>query len=247
MPGQSTALGLHTSTGGAAPRPPPDNAPTQSARITASHVYSALGLDSVRVGVTNAPGITGWDTVAVQLVANNPPVVFAGAGDIADCAKTGDSLTAKLLDTIPGTVFTVGDNAYPSGSTADYTNCYGPTWGRHKARTPPVPGNHEYSTQGATPYFTYFGAAAGDPAKGYYSYDLGDWHIIALNSNIAEAAGSAPEQWLRADLPTHPGRCTLAYFHHPLFSSGTLEDISVRALWQAPYDGGAELGVNGHD
>ena len=223
------------------------NAAIQSAPITASHVYSALGLDSVRIGVTNAPGITGWDTVAVQLIATNPPVVFAGAGDIADCAKTGDSLTANLLDTIPGTVFTVGDNAYPSGSTADYANCYGPTWGRQKARTRPVPGNHEYSTQGATPYFAYFGAAAGDPTKGYYSYDLGDWHIIALNSNIADAAGSAQEQWLRADLATHPVRCTLAYFHHPLFSSGTLEDTSVRALWQALYDGGADLVLNGHD
>src|SRR5207249_1087248 len=103
------------------------NAASQSAPITASHVYSALGLDSVRVGVTNAPGITGWDTVAVQLVTNNPPVVFAGAGDIADCSKTGDSLTANLLDTIPGTVFTVGDKAYPRNNgcapTSQRTRC----------------------------------------------------------------------------------------------------------------------------
>src|SRR5436309_9087517 len=149
---------------------------------------------------------------------NDP--VLVGAGDISSCAQENDSLTADLLDKVVASatgevaVFTVGDNAYENGTIEEYQQCYEPTWGRQKARTRPVPGNHEYASKGATPYFTYFGAAAGDPTKGYYSYDLGDWHIIALNSNIAESAGSPQEQWLRADLATHPVRCTLAYFHH---------------------------------
>src|SRR6266545_2203383 len=158
--------------------------------------------------------------------------VLVGAGDIADCKRIGDSLTANLLDGIPGTVFALGDNAYPSGTDSDFATCYGPTWGRHRARTRPVPGNHEYDTPGAPAYFSYFGAAAGDPTKGYYSFDLGSWHIIALNSEIAHAAGSAQEQWLRADLAAHPALCALAYLHRPLFSSGILADPTTQVLWQ---------------
>src|SRR6266699_1394227 len=147
--------------------------------------------------------------------------VLVGAGDIADCSRAWDSLTANLIDTIPGTVFALGDNAYPSGSSSDYANCYAPTWGRFKARTRPVPGNHDYSTAGAAGYFGYFGAAAGDPAKGYYSYDVGSWHLIALNSNCGQVsckAGSAQETWLASELATHPNTWTLAYSHHPPFS-----------------------------
>ena len=173
--------------------------------------------------------------------------VLVGAGDIGDCTKIWDSLTANLLDTIPGTVFAAGDNAYEDGTPAEYANCYGPTWGRFKARTRPVPGNHDYNTPGAAGYFGYFGAAAGDPAKGYYSYDLGAWHIIALNSNIAMDVGSAQEQWLRADLAAHPTVCTLAYWHHPLFSSSTVAvQDAAQAAWRDLYDAGAELVINGH-
>jgi hypothetical protein len=99
--------------------------------------------------------------------------VMVGAGDIASCSTTGDEATAKLLDGISGTVFTIGDNAYNSGTSAEFNNCYHPTWGRHKARTKPSVGNHEYLTAGASGYFNYFGAAAGDPKKGYYSYNRG--------------------------------------------------------------------------
>src|SRR5438270_702966 len=219
---------------------------TQSSPIGASHVYPTLGTDSVRVTVTNSAGRSGADSLAVAITTATT-AVMVGAGDIADCAKTSDSLTANLLDTIPRTVFTAGDNAYPEGSTTDLANCYGPTWGRQKARTRPAPGNHAYSTPGAAPYFAYFGAAAGDPSKGYYSYDLGDWHVVALNSMIAHWAGSPQEQWLRADLASSTKRCTFAYFHHPLYTSGMLADTSVRALWQALYDFGAEIVVSGHD
>jgi acid phosphatase type 7 len=177
--------------------------------------------------------------------------VLVGAGDLANCSTATDEATAKLLDGISGTVFTLGDNAYNSGTTTEFKNCYNPTWGRHKARTKPSVGNHEYYTSGASGYFGYFGAAAGDPSKGYYSYDRGNWHVIALNSNCSKvscAAGSAQEKWLRADLAAHSNKCTLAYFHAPLYSSGQHGNGTyVRPLWQALYQANADVVVNGHD
>src|SRR5690349_22646108 len=121
-------------------------APSPGTPIAATHAYAANGTFKVAVAVTNSGGRTGADTLVVTVVA---PSVLVGAGDIADCTKTGDSLTANLMDTIPGTVFADGDNAYPDGSTTVYNNCYGPTWGRFKSRTKPVPGNHDYLTAGA--------------------------------------------------------------------------------------------------
>src|SRR5688572_4280261 len=160
------------------------------------------------------------DQANVNVSVRPNSVVFVGAGDIASCTSGGDELTANLLDGIAGTVYTLGDNAYPDGSQADYENCYDRSWGRHKSRTRPVPGNHEFFTFRGAGYFGYFGDAAGDPTKGYYSYDLGYWHILALNSSGDVSAGSVQEQWVRADLAANTNRCTLAYFHHPLFSSG---------------------------
>src|SRR5205823_5802208 len=210
-----------------------------------THSDGAVGTYKVGVRVTNAGGRSGADTLVVSVVA---PSVLVGAGDIADCAKTGDSLTANLMDTIPGTVFAAGDNAYPDGSTNDYKNCYAPTWGRFKARTKPVPGNHDYLTAGAAGYFTYFGSAAGQSGSGYYSYDLGDWHVVALNSNIAMNVGSPQEVWLKADLANSTKRCTVAYWHHPLFSSGNEgPHAEVKPLYQDLYNAGAELVVVGHD
>ena len=111
-------------------------------------------------------------------------MTFVGAGDIANGDNDYDEATASLLDAIPGTVFTLGDTVYPNGSTADFTNHFAPTWGRHKARIIPAVGNHEYQTPNATGYYTYFGAAAGDPTKGYYSKNLGAWHVIVLNREL---------------------------------------------------------------
>ena len=178
--------------------------------------------------------------------------VLVGAGDIAGCDTTGDEQTAQLLDNIAGTVFTLGDNAYNSGTAAQFKNYYNPTWGRHKARTKPGVGNHEYLTSGASDYFGYFGSAAGDSKKGYYSYDRGAWHIIVLNSNCSQvggcAAGSAQEKWLRADLANHPNRCTLAYFHAPLYSSGQHGNSTyVRPFWKALYQANADVVLSGHD
>lgn len=178
--------------------------------------------------------------------------VLVGAGDIASCASTGDSKTARLLAGIAGTVFTAGDNAYPRGSLADFGSCYDPTWGAFTLRTRPSAGNHDYSTSGASGYFTYFGSRAGSPGKGYYAYTLGSWRIYVLNSNCAAVGGcgatSAQTKWLKADLAAHPRRCVLAYWHHPLFSSGFHgNNGSVRGFWNALYAAHADVVINGHD
>jgi len=182
------------------------------------------------------------------------PVLLA-AGDIANCGRTQDESTAQLLDGIAGTVVTLGDNAYPDGTLDQFNNCFGPTWGRHRDRTRPSPGNHDYHTAGGAGYYTYFGAAASpldvnctSDCRGYYSYDLGGWHIIALDSEIERGAGSVQEQWLRADLAANQSVCTLAYWHKPLYSSGQHgNNSSVQAFWQALYDYGADVVLNGHD
>ncbi len=179
--------------------------------------------------------------------------VLVGAGDIARCPGQGHEDTAQLLDDIPGTVFTTGDNAYESGTAAEFENCYGFSWGRHKARTRPTVGNHEYDTPGASGYFGYFGEAAGERGEGYYSYDRGQWHVIALNSMCEEVGGCGPTspmvRWLKNDLAANPTGCTLAYFHHPLFSSGRAHGDAgkMRPTWDALYAAGAEVVVNGHD
>ncbi len=183
-----------------------------------------------------------------------PVAVLAGAGDIADCSSNGDEATAALLDAIPGTVFTLGDNAYENGTASEFANCYGPSWGREpiKSRTLPVAGNHDYGTSGATGYYGYYGAAAGDPAKGYYAYDAGTWRVYILNSNCDQiggcGAGSAQERWLRSDLAENPRACAVAMWHHPRFSSGEHGDsAATHDLYSALYDANAELVLVGHD
>ena len=183
---------------------------------------------------------------------NSVDPVIVGAGDIADCDLTGDAKTASLLDSIGGTVITLGDNAYESGTTAEFMDCYDPTWGRQKTRTRPSLGNHDYRTTDATGYFSYFGTAAGDPQKGYYSYNLGAWHVVVINSNCSEvggcSSGSAQLEWLQNDLASHPSQCTLAYWHTPLFSSGVHgNNTSMQPIWQVLYDADADLVLNGHD
>lgn len=178
--------------------------------------------------------------------------VLVGAGDIAGCDAAGDEATANLLDSISGTVFTTGDNAYESGTVTEFSECYDPSWGRHKARTRPSIGNHEYYTADASGYFDYFGATAGNPSEGYYSYDLGEWHIISLNSMCEEVGGcgstSPMVDWLKQDLIANSSSCTLAYFHHPLFSSGWHgANSKMKSSWNALYSAEADVVVNGHD
>ncbi len=188
--------------------------------------------------------------LAVLLVGIPAPtqavtVTLIGAGDIATCNGTRDSATARLVDGIPGTVFTTGDHAYPDGTVSNFSQCYRPTWGRFKNRTRPSPGNHDYHVAGAAGYFAYFGSRAGPAGRGYYAYNRGAWRIYSLNSNVIT---SAQVNWLKADLRANRTTCVAAYWHHPLFSSGKHgNDSGVKPFWDALYAAGAELIINGHD
>ena len=192
---------------------------------------------------TATPAPTNTATAAPSSTASDS-AVFVGAGDISLCSNNNDEATAKLLDTIPGTVFVAGDNAYIDGSFTEYTNCYDPTWGRHKARTKPVPGNHEYHTSGAAGYFQYF-----NDVPAYYAFNLGSWRIYALDSEVSVSATSAEVTWLQDDLATNPSQCVLAYWHKPRWSSGSTHgsNSAMQALWQVLYNAGAEVVINGHE
>lgn len=191
-----------------------------------------------------------------------PDPKLAAAGDIQPPSTeswSGAPITATLLDQLaPHTILALGDLQYNDGTLADFNTYFSANWGRPslKARSKPVPGNHDFVTSGAAGYATYYGTyptgPAGPPGKLYYSFDVGQWHVVALNSNCNDiggcGAGSVQEQWLREDLAAHPNQCVLAYWHHPRFSSGLHgNDITVAALFQALYDAGAELVLNGHD
>ncbi|MDZ4855321.1 MAG: metallophosphoesterase [Nitrospirota bacterium] len=205
--------------------------------MTATH---ALLSGLFPLGLTIAAMISPPATSAAE--------ILVGAGDIAGCSSPFDEATATLLDAIPGTVFTTGDNAYQHATAADFTHCYGPSWGRHKARTRPTPGNHDYQSTGAAPYYSYFGANAGPAGRGYYSYRLGAWHILALNSNVPASAGSAQEQWVRAELAANPSACTIAYWHHSVFSSGRHGNNPHMAdILKVLYAQGVDIVLNGHD
>ncbi len=180
--------------------------------------------------------------------------VIVAAGDIASCSGTADEATARLVGGMKGTVLTLGDNVYPEGTAQDFRECYQPTWGQFKERTRPTLGNHEYETEGASAYFDYFDTAAGDPDEGYYSYDLGGWHFVALNSNCGEVLrcgpGSPQGRWLKEDLADNDEEsCTLAYFHHPLFTSGSYRPgiERVERIWEILYAAGVDVVLNGHD
>ena len=175
-----------------------------------------------------------------------PDATFTVTGDIDGCAKGED--TAELVAKTAGPIATVGDNAYPEATTEALKRCYEPSWGRFKDRTRPVPGNHDYEASKATPYFEYFGASAGEPGRGWYSYDVGAWHVVALNSNCDAVDCGQESTWLETDLRAHPSACIAAYWHHPRFSSGTSGgDEAVGAFWKVLYNHGASVVFNGHD
>jgi len=217
-----------------------------------------------------AAGVAVAAPAAARLEREPRPVVVAVAGDIAcdpldprfqDGAGTAGNCrqtdTSKLLldrRVFPrlDAVLTAGDNQYLIGSLDAFRGSYDPSWGRLKAITRPSPGNHEYLTESASGYFAYFGAAAGPPGRGYYSFDLGAWHVVSLNANCGFVGGcgaASPEvRWLRRDLARSSAKCTLAYWHQPRFSSGLHgSDTSYRELWQALYEAKADVVVNGHD
>jgi hypothetical protein len=213
----------------------PGTSPTAGPSLTASGAARASSAPS------SAPSST-----------TSGPETLIAAGDITSCSVTSDSATARLVESIPGTVATLGDDAYESGSAQEYRQCYDPTWGTFLDRTRPAPGNHEYLTAGAAGYFAYFGLRAGDAKVGYYAYDLGAWRLYALNSNCADIGGcgadSAEVAWLQADLAAHPTQCVLAYWHHPRFSSGEHgSNAFVAGLWDTLEAAGADIVLNGHD
>lgn len=189
---------------------------------------------------------------ALLLACQGPPArrdaSLVAAGDIASCWWRWDDATGRLLDHIDGLVLVLGDAVYQDGTARQLAGCYGPNWGRHKARTRPVLGNHDSRTQGGAPYYAYFGAAAGEAGKGWYSFDHEGWHVVALNSEIAIDSASEQLRWLEADLRAHPARCTLALTHRPLFSSGKHGNSARMApLARLLYRHGVDVVLSGHD
>ena len=211
----------------------------------------ALALAALYACADSPTSPTGIDPASLAEAARSLTLsadpVFVGAGDIhADCVANGDSITAVLLDGIEGTVFTTGDNT-EHGTAADYANCYATRWGRHQARTRPALGDNDVLVPGAGPYFDYFGSAAGPAGLGYYSYNLDDWHIIVLDSNQPAGTTSPQYLWLKDDLESHPGACSLAIWHEARFSS-TRETLNskMKAVWKLLDTEGADLVLNGH-
>lgn len=237
---------------------------------------SVLAAAAVLGGCSDAPTRPETPSARVHPFRDaSAGAILVGAGDIARCYQPEDPTavtppeltaaesTAALLDSIPGTVMAIGDNAYEIGSTADYALCYEPTWGRHKSRTRPAAGNHEYLTPSAAGYFGYFGLTAAPPG-GYYSYDLDSWHVIVLNSTpqwaACQPAPTSPaegraclgdvvqREWLVADLAAHRARCTLVYFHHPRFSSGLHgSQYEMQQFWDIFYARNVDVVISAHD
>jgi len=210
----------------------------------------SVGVHTVTIQASDGQGGVASRTRTLTVFA--PSNELLAAGDIGSCTSTGDEATGALLQTLGGTILGLGDFAYPDATAQDFANCFHPSWGAHKARILPVAGNHEYAQPGAAPYFAYFGAAAGDPAAPWYSFDLAGWHIVALDSNCGDVDGceaSSPQgQWLEADLAANSKPCTLAYFHHPRFSSGIVGiDEDLLDFWQILYAHGADVILTGHD
>jgi acid phosphatase type 7 len=210
-----------------------------------------VGAGGEAVLPTPSPASVTGSSSGEPTAATDP--VLAGAGEIGECGPSGDEETAKLLDAIGGTVFTAGNNAYPNGTAGQYAMCYGTSWGRFESRTRPAVGNVDYQTEGALGYLGYFGpAATNGEGKTWYSYDLGRWHVVVLDSTCSKIGGcdsASPEgRWLTADLAATHARCTVAIWNQPRFSSGEHgNDLEVEPFWQALYAAGAEIVVNAHD
>ncbi len=217
---------------------------TSSASPTATATSTATATATPRGTPTASPTSGGSDAVLI------------GAGDICITSNIANAnATAALITARPSAVvFTAGDNSNETGTTANYTNCVAKTWGAFKTRIHPVPGNHDYMTSGASPYYAYFGAAAGTTGKGYYSYNLANnWHVISLNAMCSDVGGcgvgSAQETFLRTDLAANAGKHIIAVWHIPAFSSGGAHgnNPAYRAWWDDLYAAHADLVLNGHD
>jgi acid phosphatase type 7 len=239
--------------------------PRQTVMVVIPSLSAATAYHA-RVSVTSTLGSAMSADLAFTTLSDPSTVRLAAAGDIACDPSSPDfqgglgtatachqmGVAGAILAGGYDTVLPLGDEQYNSGTAADFAASYDPSWGRFKAISHPVVGNHEYGSPGAAPYYQYFGPAAGEAGQGWYSYELGSWHVIAINSNCAQVAGcgvgSPQDSWLRADLALHPARCTLAYWHHPLFTSGQEGDSeSMATIWTDLFDAGADVVLNGHD
>ena len=222
------------------------------ARVLAGFTGNAL-TQGLQFGSGSRPTALSQRQFVIDGCPTITPVVVLAAGDIAYCpsaaAASNAAATAAVLRRAPGVpVLLLGDLAYLNGTPSEFRDCFDPTWGVEKPRLRPSPGNHEYNTLDATGYYAYFGTQAGRTARGYYSFDIGDWHIVSLNSNIDAQAGSAQELWLRDDLAKTARTCTLAYWHHPLFTSSPRGyNAKMKDIWRALFESRATVILNGHE
>lgn len=225
-------------------------------RKTISAVLLAVTAISILSACQSESAVREVATRAV-LMKDKGITVYA-AGDIADCkdyrpedsgaAKTAALIAARLANDEEAAVLTLGDHTYPIGLLSEFTSCYEPTWGKFKTRTYPSPGNHEYYTPRATSYYAYFGNAAGQHRNGYYSFNLGNWHIVSLNSYLKPEQHKAQLEWLQEDLARNKTRCTLAFWHHPRYSSGGHgSNPEMDDAWKILDAAGAEVLLSSHD
>jgi acid phosphatase type 7 len=257
----ASACSRQTSTPPAASTPvPASSVPPPAAATPRPTLQEGSATAAASQTSSPSPSLTSTPTAALTptLTPTPAPAVLIGAGDISYCSSQylGDDQTAvvlaQLLQRYPeAAIFTAGDNVQGEGLDWEYRDCFNPTWGQFKARIHPVPGNHDFMTAAGANYYAYFGAAAGQAGQGWYSYDLGSWHIVALNSNCNDVScvdGSAQVKWLQQDLADHSGSCTLLYWHNPRWSSGLAgSQPAVSAFWNAAVQYNAAIVINGDD
>lgn len=195
-----------------------------------------------------SPSTGGGGVVTGGGTSTGQTVTLIGVGDIGMCGRAEVAQAARLVAGLDGDLLLAGDLAYPQGTAANFRDCFNPSWGQFRSRWHAVPGNHEYETAGATPYFAYFGEAAGTEGTGYYSFNAGDWTILMLNSNIAATRGSPQWEFVRTQLETQRTPCTMAVWHHPLFTSGPNGNNNfMRDMWSLLETARVEVVLSGHD
>ena len=223
-----------------------------NASVTAAPTPSSSALASAKA--TSAPAPTPRPTAPLPPAAGSPVLIVAGDICITDVIANARATAAILAANPDAVVFTAGDNSNESGTAAQYERCYAKTWGPFLSRTHPVPGNHDYMTDDAAPYYAYFGAAAATPGEGWYGYDLANnWHVIALNAMCSQVGGcgdgSPQETFLRTDLAANEGKHIIAIWHIPAFSSGLThgDTQAYVAWWRDLYAAHADIVIDGHD
>ncbi|MFM8535365.1 MAG: metallophosphoesterase family protein [Acidimicrobiia bacterium] len=222
-------------------------------RITQlGHLAAALSVATLLAGACSgspsAPTTGGGNGGAGGVTAQPRTVTMLGVGDIGMCGRAEVAQTARLVAGLDGELLLAGDLAYPQGTAINFRDCFNPSWGQFRSRWHAVPGNHEYESPGADPYFQYFGGAAGDDGTGHYAFTAGEWNILMLNSNVAATRNSPQWEFVRAQLDAQRTPCTLAVWHHPLFSSGPNGNNNfMRDMWALLETGRVEAVLNGHD